>query len=128
MKYDPFYIAALLFRRDTEDLPKEEQEILDQWLTLAPDNQQLVDELEDPEISKRDWEDFKRFDPEQGWKRLQARSSKLRLLGYDGTWVEPQPVSFFPGRYWHWISTHQRGVIGSLAGIVLLIAAFLLLL
>lgn len=67
------YIAELLFRSVDEGLTTKENEELEAWLALSPENQVLKAELEDMDYLQQEWKVYTRVDPEESLSKVKAR-------------------------------------------------------
>jgi transmembrane sensor len=109
MAEDEFYITDLLFRYFGEGLPKEEQEVLDNWMASSQANRDLVEMLADTELFMQQYKLFLRIDSATAWKNLEKRHAMLRPTGGRSLRMAA----------WSRITHYWKALLGSIAVIVM---------
>ncbi|HEV3324521.1 MAG TPA: FecR domain-containing protein [Puia sp.] len=117
MAEDEFYIADLLFRHFGDGLPKEEQEILDNWVVSSSANQDLMAMLEDTERFMQRYRQFLRINPAVDWDALRERHSMLHPVNSVSGWMLT----------WSWITRYRKALLGSMAVILITSAAIFII-
>jgi ferric-dicitrate binding protein FerR (iron transport regulator) len=117
MAEDEFYITDLLFRHFGDGLPKEEQEVLDNWVASSRANQDLMEMLADTEKFIEQYKLFLRIDSAMAWKRLEERHAMLRPTGGRSLRMAA----------WSWITHYWKALLGSIAVIVMTLLGALMI-
>jgi hypothetical protein len=66
-------IAGLIARMLCTGLSVEESQLLQAWTKESPDNQQLIDDLSDPEVMNLQIIDFNKFNKTERLEKLRKR-------------------------------------------------------
>jgi ferric-dicitrate binding protein FerR (iron transport regulator) len=117
MAEDEFYITDLLFRHFGDGLPKEEQEVLDNWVASSRANQDLMAMLADTERFMEQYKLFVRIDSAAAWKCLEERHAMLRPTS-DSSWRAVARA---------WITSYWKALLGSIAVIMTTLLGVLLI-
>jgi transmembrane sensor len=93
-----FEIAELIFRLIRNEITAEEKELLDQWITEKPENEELLKKITDEKLIKNKLAIYQSFNKQEAWYRINekiaAASQKqkvivLRILKYAAAIVLP---------------------------------------
>jgi len=117
MAEDEFYITDLLFRYFGDGLPKEEQEVLDNWMASSQANRDLVEMLADTERFMQQYKLFLRIDSATAWKNLEKRHAMLRPTGGSSWRIAA----------WSWITQYWKALLGSIAVIAMTLLGVLMI-